>query len=41
VDARPQGAQPLTYAPQGIRVRGVENPQGFDNHFPSSGSSSL
>jgi len=29
VDERPQGAQPLTYAPQGIRVRGVENPQGF------------
>jgi len=29
VDGRPQGAQPLTYAPQGIRVRGVENPQGF------------
>ncbi|MDO9098963.1 MAG: U32 family peptidase, partial [Candidatus Methanoperedens sp.] len=29
VDGRPQGAQPLTYALQGIRVRGVENPQGF------------
>jgi hypothetical protein len=29
VDARPQGAQPLTYAPQGIGVRGIENPQGF------------
>ena len=29
VDGRPQGAQPLTYAPQGIRGCGVENPQGF------------
>jgi anthranilate synthase component 2 len=25
----PQGAQPLTYAPQGIRGRGIENLQGF------------
>jgi hypothetical protein len=40
VDARPQGAQPLTYAPYGIRVRGVENPQGFgidERRFIESG----
>ncbi|MDD1744765.1 MAG: hypothetical protein LUQ20_02995 [Candidatus Methanoperedens sp.] len=29
VDGRPQGAQPLTYALQGIRGCGVENAQGF------------